>query len=363
MSHPGRPPTMSLAEVAAAAGSPPPPPAVAGRRVTGLAALADAGPGDLSMVATDAFARQFTRTRAAAVLADRRVRLPSGPPGTAVLPVDDVDAAVAAVLARFAPPVQRPPAGVHPSAVVSPTARLGPGVAVGPHVVVGDRAVVGNGSALHAGVVVGDDVTVGRHCDLYPHVVLRERVTVGDRVVLHAGAVIGSDGFGYHWNGTVHEKVPQIGTVVIEDDVEIGSCACVDRAKFGATRIGRGTKVDNLVQVAHNVTIGPHCVIVGQTGIAGSVQLGTGVVLGGQTAVRDHVVLGDGAISAARSAIAKDVAPGQTVSGMPALPHRQSLREQAALRHLPALRDEVRRLQEQVADLQRHLASFPDVPR
>jgi UDP-3-O-[3-hydroxymyristoyl] glucosamine N-acyltransferase len=315
--------------------------------------LADAGPADVSMVASDAYARAVTRTRAAAVLVDRRVRLPSAP--VPVLVVDDVEAAVAAVLALFAPPVQRPPAGVHPTAVVAPTARLGPGCAVGPHAVVGARAVLGARCALHPGVVIGDDVTIGDDCDLYPHVVLRERVSLGHRVAIHAGAVIGTDGFGYRWDGSAHAKVPQIGTVIIEDDVEIGSCVCIDRAKFGATVIGRGTKIDNLVQVAHNVRIGPHCIIVGQTGIAGSVQLGTGVVLGGQTAVRDHVSLGDGAIAAARSAIAKDVPPGQTVSGMPALPHRQSLREQAALRHLPALRDEVRRLQEQLHELQRRM--------
>ncbi len=347
-----RPPRFTLADVARAAGVAVPRGSAGDRPVAGVAALADAGPDDVSVVATDAFARAFTRSRAGVVLVDRKVHLPSSPAGTAVLVVDDVDAALAAVLSLFAPPIQRPPAGVHPSAVISPTARVGPGCAVGPHVVVGHRAVIGGRCALHAGVVVGDDVAIGDDCDLYPHVVLRERVTLGNRVVVHAGSVVGTDGFGYHWDGARHAKVPQIGTVVVEDDVEIGSCVCIDRAKFGATRIGRGTKIDNLVQVAHNVRIGPDCVIVGQTGIAGSAQLGAGVVLGGQTAVRDHVTLGDGSIAAARSAIAKDVPPGQTVSGMPALPHRQSLREQAALRHLPALRDEVRRLQEQLELIQ-----------
>ena len=343
------PPTFTLARLAAAVGAPPPPAAVAGRVVTGVAALADAGPADVSMVVSDAYARAVTRTRAVAVLADRRVRLPSSP--AIVLAVDDVNAAVSAVLAMFAPPAQRPPPGVHPTAVVSPTATLGVGCAIGPHVVVGDRVVLGPRCALHPGVAVGDDVTIGSDCDLYPHVVLRERVTLGSRVVVHANAVIGSDGFGYRWDGTAHVKVPQIGTVVIEDDVEIGSCVCVDRAKFGATVVGRGTKIDNLVQVAHNVRVGPDCVIVGQTGIAGSATLGAKVTLGGQTAVRDHVTLGDGSVAAARTAIAKDVPAGQTVSGTPALPHRQSLREQAALRHLPALRDEVRRLQEIVEKL------------
>ena len=301
------PTTFTLAEIATAVGAPAPPAAVAGHTITGVAALADAGPTDVSMVVSDAYARAVTRTRAAAVLADARTRLPSPP--VPILVVADVDVAVSAVLAMFAPPVQRPPAGVHATAVLSITARLAAGCAVGPHVVVGDRTTIGTNCTLHPGVIVGDDVTVGDGCTLYPHVVLRERVTLGNRVVVHAGTVIGSDGFGYRWDGTGHAKVPQIGTVVIEDDVEIGSCVCVDRAKFGATVVGRGTKIDNLVQVAHNVRIGPDCVIVGQTGIAGSARLGSRVTLGGQTAVRDHITLGDGSIAAARTAIAKDVPP------------------------------------------------------
>ena len=342
-------PTFTLGAVAATVGAAPPPPAIATRPVDGVAALADAGPTELSMVVADAGVRAVTQTRAAAVLADRRARLPTVP--VPVLAVDDIDAAVAAVLGLFAPPPHRPPPGVHPTAVIAATARLADNCRVGPHAVVGDNTVLGANCVLHAHVVVGRDVTVGPDCELHPHVTLADRVTLGRRVVVHANSVIGSDGFGYRWDGTAHVRVPQIGTVVLEDDVEIGSGCCVDRARFGATVIGRGTKVDNLVQVAHNVRVGPDCLIVGQTGIAGSARLGARVTLGGQTAVRDHVAVGDGAIAAARTAIAKDVPPGQTVSGTPALPHRQSLREQSALRHLPALRDEVRRLQEQLAEL------------
>jgi UDP-3-O-[3-hydroxymyristoyl] glucosamine N-acyltransferase len=147
---------------------------------------------------------------------------------------------------------------------------------VGPNVVIGHRAIIGARVAIHAGVVIGDDCQLGDDSDIYPNVVIRERVIIGQRVAIHAGSVIGSDGFGYRWDGKKHAKVPQIGTVVIEDDVEIGSCVCIDRAKFGFTRVGRGTKIDNLVQIAHNVQIGAHSIIVGQTGIAGSVKLGTG---------------------------------------------------------------------------------------
>jgi UDP-3-O-[3-hydroxymyristoyl] glucosamine N-acyltransferase len=236
---------------------------------------------------------------------------------------------------------------------VAPTASVAPGAALGANAYVGERSRVGARTVLHPGVYVGDDVTVGEDCQLFPNVVVRERITIGNRVTIHAGSVLGTDGFGYRWDGTRHAKIPQIGTIVVEDDVEIGSCVCIDRAKFSTTRVGRGTKIDNLVQIGHNVEIGPHCIIVGQAGLAGSSKLGTGVVLGGQVAVRDHVTIGDGAMAAATSGIAEDVPPKTVVSGTPALPHRQSLREQAALRRLPDLVVQVRKLQEEIEALKK----------
>jgi UDP-3-O-[3-hydroxymyristoyl] glucosamine N-acyltransferase len=214
--------------------------------------------------------------------------------------------------------------------------------------VIGQRSTIGDGTVLHAGVFIGDDVSIGESCQLFPNVVVRERITIGNRVIIHASSVLGTDGFGYHWDGQRHVKIPQIGTVIVEDDVEIGSCVCIDRARFSTTRVGRGTKIDNLVQVAHNVQVGPHCIIVGQAGVAGSARLGQGVVLGGQAGVRDHITIGDGAVAAARSGVVEDVDPNTAVSGTPALPHRQSLREQAALRRLPDLLVQVRKLQEQI---------------
>jgi UDP-3-O-[3-hydroxymyristoyl] glucosamine N-acyltransferase len=319
------------------------------RMIAAVAALSDAGPDDLTMIASDAYLKQFAHTRAMAVIAQRKVRLPNS--GKIIFPVDDVEAAVADVLTLFAPPVQRPMPGIDNTARVPNSAKIGIDCALGPNTVIGQNTTLGARVALHPGVVIGDDVTIGDDCDIYPNVVIRERVTIGNRVCIHAGSIIGSDGFGYRWDGKKHAKVPQIGTVVIEDDVEIGSCVCIDRAKFGSTKICHGTKIDNLVQVAHNVQIGPHSIIVGQTGIAGSAILGTGVVLGGQTAVRDHITIGDGAMVAARSAIANNVPAKTAVSGMPALPHRQSLREQAALRRLPELIVQVRKLQEEIEAL------------
>ena len=324
------------------------------RTISGIATLEEAGADQVSFLSNEKHARRLDTTRAAAVIVERKVKLRQ-PPKVPLLLVEDADLAVARVLTLFAPPQVRPPAGTHPSAVVAPSAVIGADVRIGPHVVIGDNARIGNGCVLHAGVVIGDEVTLGDDCELFANVVIRERVVIGQRVVIHAGSVLGTDGFGYRWDGQRHQKVPQIGTVIVEDDVEIGSCVCIDRAKFATTRIGRGTKIDNLVQIGHNVQIGEHCIIVGQTGVAGSAALGSGVVLGGQTAVRDHIRIGDGAAAAARSAIAEDIPARTVVSGMPALPHRQSLREQAALRRLPELVTQFRRLQEEIKSLRKSL--------
>lgn len=350
----------TLGDIAAVLNCPAPP--EAHRPVAGVATLGEAGAQDLSYVASEALLDELAGTRAMAVIVQNRVKLPAAWTRPA-LRVDDAELAVGKVLELFAPPVPRPPAGVDPAARVAPSALLGRDVAVGPFAVIGERARLGDRTVVHAGVVVGDDVTTGEDCLLFPNVVIRERITIGNRVTIHAGSVLGTDGFGYRWDGKRHVKIPQIGTVVVEDEVEIGSCVCVDRAKFSTTRIGRGTKIDNLVQIGHNVQIGPHCILVGQTGLAGSSKLGTGVVLGGQTAVRDHIRIGDGAMAAARSAIAEDVEPKTIVSGMPALPHRQSLREQAALRQLPDLRVQVRKLQEELDKLRGELEAMKKVER
>jgi UDP-3-O-[3-hydroxymyristoyl] glucosamine N-acyltransferase len=331
-----------------------PPPGADAVEITGVAAVDEAGPRQITYVFSDQYVSLLASSQAGALIVQTRLRIPSDWEARA-LRVDDPELAVAQVLELFAPPVPRPPAGVDPTARVATSAILEPDVAIGPHVVIGDNARIGRGSILHAGVYIGAATVLGQSCELFPHVIVRERITIGSRVIIHAGSVLGTDGFGYRWDGRQHQKIPQIGTVIVEDDVEIGSCVCIDRAKFGSTRIGRGTKIDNLVQIGHNVQVGPHCIIVGQAGLAGSSRLGSGVVLGGQTAVRDHISIGDGAMAAACSAIAEDVDPKTVVSGTPALPHRQSLREQAALRRLPDLVVQVRKLQEQIAELRKQL--------
>jgi UDP-3-O-[3-hydroxymyristoyl] glucosamine N-acyltransferase len=331
-----------------------PVPSAAEHPISGIASLSEAGPDHLTFAGAERYVAQLATTQAAAAIVPKRLKVPPDWE-TRVLRVDDADFAVAKVLALFAPPPLTPPTGIDPTARIDLTATLAPDVRVGPYVVIGPRAKIGAGTILHAGVFIGDESVLGQGCLLFPHVVIRERVTLGDRVIIHAGSVLGTDGFGYRWDGKQHQKVPQIGTIIVEDDVEIGSCVCVDRAKFSTTRIGRGTKIDNLVQVGHNTQIGPHCIIAGNVGLAGSVQLGAGVVLGGQAAVRDHVKMGDGSMLAACSGLAEDTEPRTIVSGTPAVPHRQSLREQAALRQLPELRLQVKKMQEELEELKKRI--------
>ena len=343
-------PTLTLSDIARLLDCPSPDDSL--RPVTGIASLSEATHHDISFLGADRYLPEFENTRAAAVIVHKRVKLPPDH-RQHVLSVDDADLAVAKLLEHFAPPVPRPPIGAAHTAFVASSASVGENARIGHNVFIGDDCRIGRNCVFHPGVYIGANVNIGDDCEFFPQVIIRERITIGSRVIIHAGAVLGSDGFGYRWDGKQHLKIPHVGTVVVEDDVEIGSCVCVDRAKFSATRIGRGTKIDNLVQIGHNVVVGPHCIIVGQAGLAGSVQLGAGVVLGGQSAIRDHIALGDGSAVAACSGVAEDVDPKTIVSGLPALPHRQSLREQAALRRLPDLVVQVRKLQEQLDELRK----------
>jgi len=324
------------------------------RNVAGITALEEAGGEDLSVVAADKYVGAYKKTKAGAVLMSRKIKHPVRP-DVAVLLVDDADLALVKVLGLLAPPVPRPAVGVHPTAIVDPSAKIGSNVAIGPNAIIGPGASIGDNTQIHPGVYVGDNAVIGGDCILWTNVVVRERVQIGNRVIIHPNSVLGADGFGYRWDGKQHVKIPQIGDVIIEDDVEIGACVCIDRAKFDETRVGRGTKIDNLVQIAHNVKVGVHAIICGQVGIAGTAKIGNGVVLGGASVVRDHTSIGDGAMAAGHSVIAEDIEPKTVISGMPALPHRQTLREQASIRRLPELMVELRKLQEEVETLKERL--------
>ena len=314
-----------------------------------VATLADAGAEAVSWVGSEKLLPELTTTRAGVVLVSRDCPHVEG---RIVIRVDDPDIAIAETLALLAPPVETVPSGVHSSAVVSPDANVA-GACIGPNVYVGAGAVIGAGTQLHPSVYVGSDTRIGSDCVLWPNVVVRERVTIGDRVVIHPNTTIGADGFGYLERHGQHVKIPQIGTVVIEDDVEIGANTAVDRARSGITRIGRGTKIDNFVQISHNVDVGEDCIIVAQNGISGSTLIGDHVVMAGRAGSYDHVTIGNNAQVAACSVANKNVPDGQVVRGVPAIEIQRYLREQASLRKLP-------RLLERVRELERRLRRFED---
>jgi len=322
--------------------------------ITGVAPLEEAGPGQLSFFANKKYRAAFEASKAGAVLVGAEVAVPAG---RTVVRSSNAYLAFAKISTTFNPPPAAVP-GISPQAAVDPAARVDATAQVGPFVSVGPGAVIGPRSLLHAGVQVGAGARIGADCLLYQNVVVRERCLVGDRVILQPGCVIGSDGFGFATDlvgvgqGPRHFKVPQAGIVVIEDDVEIGSSTCVDRATLGVTRVGRGTKIDNLVQIAHNVELGPLCIIAGQAGIAGSTRLGMGVAIWGQVAVNGHIELGDRANVSGQSGVAHDVPAGKRVAGLPAIDEKIWARNAVAFERLYEMRRELRELRRTVARLE-----------
>jgi len=310
--------------------------------IRGVASIETAEPGELTFAVDERRIGLLADSKAAAVLVASATDVPDG---LAALRVDDPEAAMAAVLALLAPPEDTPVAGIHPTAVIDATATLGANVAIGPHVAIGKDVTLGDRVALAANVSVGAGSVIGDDTILFPGVVVRHGCRIGRRCRIHPNAVIGADGFGYYHRGGVHHKVPHIGVVRIGDDVEIGACACVDRAKFGATVIGDGAKIDNLVQIAHNVTVGQGVLAAALVGIAGSTKIGNYVVLGGHTGVRDNISIGDGAQVAAYAAVARDVEPGAAMSGIPAIPLRTHRRAMILYPRLPELSRQIHQLQ------------------
>lgn len=318
-----------------------------GAVVRGAAGLAESADTDLSFLKdlknADAV-KLVASSKAAAVLVPRGFDAGN----RTVIECDNPLAAFAQVLGMIARESAVRPEGIHPTAVIHATARIGADVRIGAHTIVEAGAVIGDRACLMGQNYVGARSRVGEDSFLYPQVVLREDVSIGKRCILHASAVIGSDGYGYFFAEGRHNKIPQIGTVIVEDDVEIGSCTTIDRATTGATRIGRGTKIDNLVQIAHNVQVGPLCLIVSQVGIAGSTTLGAGVVLAGQSGVADHMNIGDGVKCGARTGVNRDIPAGSTMWGSPAQSLTDELRQIALLRRLPDVVRDLKKLKEKV---------------
>jgi UDP-3-O-[3-hydroxymyristoyl] glucosamine N-acyltransferase len=320
------------------------------RQVDAVASLADAGSRCVAFVSSPRYAAQAAKSHAACLVVPEKWDGECG--AAAVLRVTDPNRAMVAVVGALCLPLPVPAPGVHARAAVAATAVLGEGVHVGACAVVGEGVRIGPRSRIRAGAVVADEVTIGADCDVHSCVVLRERVRLGDRVVIHAGSVIGADGFGYLASKDGPEKIPQLGTVEIGDDAELGACVTIDRARFGVTKIGRKVKIDNLVQIAHNVEIGDSCVIVAQVAIAGSTRIGRGCMIAGQAAIDGHLVIGDGARIAAKAGVTKDVPLGVAVSGYPAEPHRDNLRHQAEVRRIEEILERLKAAEMRLAKLE-----------
>ena len=324
--------------------------------IRGVASLDRAGESDLSFVADPKYLRYLAATRAWALLvadalADRVADL-----DRPALLVQDAHRALADVLTALYPPARHEP-GVHPTAVVAPDAQLGADVRIDAYAVIGAGARVGARAAVGAHSVIGSGCVLGEDVVLHAHVTLYDGVAIGARSILHSGVRAGVDGFGYVHVSGAHRKVPQVGTCVIGADVEIGANTTIDRGSVGATEIGDGVKIDNLVHLGHNVRVGPHAIIVAQAGVAGSTQIGRYAVLGGQAGIGGHVQIGDGAQIAGQAGVFGDVPAGATYSGYPARPHKESLRAQAALFRLPETLKKLRALERMLGRTERDEAN------
>lgn len=301
--------------------------------ITGVAGIKEAEKGDITFLSNDKYLPFLSETRASAVITASGVV--SG--GKPLVRTANPSAAFTKVAERFLPQEETMKPGIHKSAVIGKGARLGKAVSIGAHAVIEEGAVIGDGTRIGANVFIGRRAVIGGECRFYPNVVVRERVEVGRRVTIHSGSVIGGDGFGYELVDGKHAKVPQLGSVTIGDDVEIGANVCVDRGRFKNTEIRRGSKIDNLVQIAHNVVIGEDCIVVSQVGISGSTELGKNVIVAGQAGIVGHVSIGDSAVIGARSGVSKSVPAKSVVLGEPARPLMEQKKLFALIARLPEL--------------------------
>jgi len=320
--------------------------------VSGFSGIKEAKKNELTFLSNPKYEPLLALTQAGVILVPRQIACP----GKTLIRVDNPSLSFTQAinhLLKDAPDYK--PRGIHPTAVIAPGAKLARDVAVGAHTIIEDGAVIAQGVVLYANCYVGHETCLGKNCLIYPQVVLREKVSVGNRVIIHSGTVIGSDGYGYVTVDGKHMKIPQVGTVLIEDDVEIGANVTIDRARFDKTIIGEGTKIDNLVHIAHNVTIGKHCLIVAQVGISGSTRIGNNVILAGQVGIVGHLEIGDGAVVAAQSGVNRSVKAGEQVFGYPAHPMKDALRNNAHVQRLDKYVEMIKDLKKRVEELEKLL--------
>lgn len=323
------------------------PPQAGGIEIAGVSGIDEAGKGDITFLSSKKYLRNLATCRASCVI----VKDPISDLGMAQLRVSNPYLAFAKLLEYFyVKPFK--PIGISKEAIVSTVAKIGKNVSVFPFSYISDGVSVGDDAVIYPYVFIGVNTVLGEGCIIYPHVTIREGVKIGDRVIIHSGSVIGSDGFGYIPDGGRYHKIPQVGGVIIEDDVEIGSNVSIDRATTGNTTIGKGTKIDNLCQIAHNVRIGSNSIIVAQVGIAGSTEIGDSVTLAGQVGIVDHVKIDSGTIIGAQSGVMASLTKG-AYAGTPALPHKDWLKAQAVIAKLPELHRKIKELEEKIKELER----------
>ncbi len=323
--------------------------------ISGLAGIDKAAPGDITFVANPKYAKYIETTQASAIVCAAGTVAP----GRNLVRVANPYLAYARAL-RFLNPPPKEPGAIDPQACIAGDAQLGANVTVYPFVYIGPGCRIGDNVTIYPHCFIGKNVSIGCDTLLHPHVTVEERCIIGCRVIIHAGSVIGSDGFGFARDGAAYYKIPQLGIVQIDDDVEIGAGTTIDRAAMDRTWVKRGTKIDNLVQIAHNVVVGEDSCIVAQTGIAGSTKLGDRVIMAGQSATVGHIAIGSDCVIGARGAVASDLDDGQIVSGAPAIPHREFLRATMAFPRLPEMRRTISRLEQKIEALEAELRTLQE---
>jgi UDP-3-O-[3-hydroxymyristoyl] glucosamine N-acyltransferase len=321
--------------------------------ISGISGIKEAREGDLTFLANPKYYAYIEKTQASAIITPRDIERSTKP----IIRTDNPTLAFSTILGFFMPQESGFPQVIHPTAIIGKSVSLGKNVGIGPYAVIEDDVSLGDETVIGPGCFIGQHTQIGKKCIIYSHVSIRERSVVGNSVIIHCGTVIGSDGFGFATIDGVHHKIPQVGMVEIGDDVEIGANVTIDRARFDKTIIGKGTKIDNLVQIAHNVVTGENCIIVAQAGVSGSTILGKNVTLAGQAGLVGHITIGDGATVAAQGGVTKSVPANTLVSGYPAKPHDVAKRINAYVQNLPRLAANITELKKRIEKLEAQLES------